>query len=158
MRVDRHGVRIEYDVAGGRATCGAAARLSGQWAIVRHQVPALSDVGFRVIVPDLRGYGRSGKRADVAGYAMSQLVGDVAGVLDQVGMERTHVVGHDWGAGLAGAALAVGLPHRVDHLAVLSVGIRRRSRMPVCRSGRSRGTCCCFSSSVSRIASSPRTG
>ena len=43
------------------------------------------------------------------------------GVLDHLGIERAHVVGHDWGAALAWA-LAAFAPERVDHLAVLSVG------------------------------------
>jgi pimeloyl-ACP methyl ester carboxylesterase len=87
----------------------------------RHQVPALSVAGYQLIVPDLRGYGHSDKPADVESYGLLQLAGDVIGVLDLLGIERAHVVGHDWGAALAWL-LATLQPDRVDHLVALSVG------------------------------------
>src|SRR5580693_323592 len=87
----------------------------------RHQVPVLSVGGFQLIVPDLRGYGHSAKPADVESYGLLQIARDVIGVLDQLGVDRAHVVGHDWGAALSWL-LAVLQPDRVDHLAVLSVG------------------------------------
>ncbi|MEO7371346.1 MAG: alpha/beta fold hydrolase [Ilumatobacteraceae bacterium] len=90
-------------------------------ALWRHQVPALRDAGFRVIAPDLRGFGESSKPEGADQYGLLDLVGDVLGILDSVGVERAHVVGHDWGAALAWA-LAAFVPARVDHLAALSVG------------------------------------
>jgi pimeloyl-ACP methyl ester carboxylesterase len=69
----------------------------------RYQVPVLRDAGYQVIVPDLRGYARSDKPTAVAAYAMRELLGDVAAMLDQLDIERAHVVGHDWGAALAWA-------------------------------------------------------
>ena len=87
----------------------------------RHQVRALADAGFKVIVPDMRGYGASDKPADVAAYNMLFLVADVGAVLDHAGVERAHVVGHDWGAAVAWVLAAVA-PERVDHLVTLSVG------------------------------------
>ena len=87
----------------------------------RHQVPALADAGFQVIVPDLRGYGRSGKPEAVEAYSLLTIGADVTAVLADLGIERAHVVGHDWGAALAWA-LASLAPDKVDHLAVLSVG------------------------------------
>jgi pimeloyl-ACP methyl ester carboxylesterase len=87
----------------------------------RHQVPPLVDGGFRVIVPDMRGFGRSDKPGGVADYGAGRLLADIIGVLDHVGADRVHVVGHDWGAAVAWA-LALFAPQRVDHLVVLSVG------------------------------------
>lgn len=87
----------------------------------RHQVPALVGAGYRVIVPDLRGFGESSKPADVERYGVLDLVGDVLGILDSLEVQRAHVVGHDWGAALAWA-MAAFVPDRVDHLAALSVG------------------------------------
>ncbi len=43
----------------------------------RNQVPALVEAGFKVIVPDMRGYGRSDKPAEASAYTMDLLVGDV---------------------------------------------------------------------------------
>jgi pimeloyl-ACP methyl ester carboxylesterase len=63
-----------------------------------HQVRYL-ERGFRVIAPDLRGFGNSAKPPGVALYKLDRIVGDVVGILQQV-VPRTpvHVVGHDWGA------------------------------------------------------------
>jgi pimeloyl-ACP methyl ester carboxylesterase len=90
-------------------------------AVWRHQVPALVGGGFRVVAPDLRGFGESDRPDSVEEYAIARSVADVLAVLDALGIERTNVVGHDWGAGLAWV-LAAFAPERVDRLAVLSVG------------------------------------
>ena len=115
----------------------------------RHQVPALAPTGYRVIAPDLRGFGGSSRPADVEAYAAPHMVGDVIGVLDELAIERAHLVGHDWGAAIAWmtAALVAG-PGRHAHRAVGRPS-RRRSARPAGRSGRSPGTCCCSSSPAS---------
>ena len=87
----------------------------------RKQVPALVQHGFRAIVPDMRGRGRSGKPEAVSDYRLSSIVRDVAGILDVLRIERAHVVGHDWGAGVAWLVAAL-VPERVDRLVVISVG------------------------------------
>lgn len=87
----------------------------------RHQIPALTGAGYRVIAPDLRGFGKSSRPVGVEHYAMPSLVGDVVGLLDGLGVDRAHVVGHDWGAALAWATAAV-LPQRVRSLTAISVG------------------------------------
>ena len=92
-----------------------------RWQLWRHQIPALVDAGYHVIAPDLRGFGASDRPGDVADYAMPTLIGDVTGLLDELGLERAAVVGHDWGAGLAWS-VAMARPERVSELAVISVG------------------------------------
>ena len=87
----------------------------------RKQVPALVQHGFRAIVPDMRGRGRSGKPEAVSDYRLSSIVRDVAGILDALRIERAHVVGHDWGAGVAWLVAAL-VPERVDRLVAISVG------------------------------------
>src|SRR5579884_922235 len=64
----------------------------------RHQIPVLADAGYRVIVPDLRGFGLSDVPADVEAYAGDVLAADVLALLDDAGAERGVVIGHDWGA------------------------------------------------------------
>ena len=86
----------------------------------RHQIPALVAAGYRVIAPDQRGFGLSDKPEAIEQYRMQTLLADVMGVLNQAGVERAHVVGHDWGAAVAWA-LAAFLPQRVASLAALSV-------------------------------------
>ena len=87
----------------------------------RKQVPALVQQGFRAIVPDMRGRGRSSKPEAVSGYRLSSIVRDVTGILDTLRIERAHVVGHDWGAGVAWLVAALA-PERVDRLVAISVG------------------------------------
>lgn len=121
MRVDVNGVGIEFEVTGEGQPVVLLHGFPDSGRLWRNQVPALADAGFRVVVPDLRGYGASDKPADVDAYAIPFLAGDVLGVLDHLGIERAHVVGHDWGAALAWAIASL-VPDRVDHLVALSVG------------------------------------
>jgi pimeloyl-ACP methyl ester carboxylesterase len=87
----------------------------------RNQVPFLTQHGFRTIAPDMRGFGRSSRPAEVAEYALGKSVGDITGLLDTLGIESAHIVGHDWGAAVAWS-LAMAHPDRVEKLVVLSVG------------------------------------
>jgi pimeloyl-ACP methyl ester carboxylesterase len=90
-------------------------------AMWRHQVAALTGAGFRTIAPDMRGRGRSDRPPEVADYALTKIVGDVTGIMDALGVQRAHVVGHDWGAAVAWL-VAMLAPTRVDHLVAISVG------------------------------------
>ena len=121
MRIDVDGIGIEVEVTGDGRPVVLLHGFPDSGRLWRHQVPALAGAGFRVIVPDLRGYGASDKPDDVGAYAIPFLAADVLGVLDHLGVERAHVVGHDWGAALAWAVAAFA-PERVDHLVALSVG------------------------------------
>jgi len=61
------------------------------------QIPALVDAGFRVVVPMLRGYEPQSQPPD-GDYHLNKMVKDVLGWIDQLGAEKAHLVGHDWGA------------------------------------------------------------
>ena len=84
------------------------------------QIEPLAVAGFRVIVPDQRGYNLSSKPADVAAYALTELVSDVIAIADQLGQEKIFLAGHDWGAAVAWST-ALLHPQRVAKLAVLNV-------------------------------------
>ena len=90
------------------------------WYGWRHQIPALADAGYRVIVPDQRGYNRSDKPSAVDAYTVDALAADVVGLLDAFGYERAPVVGHDWG-GAVTWRLATCHPGRVSRAVVLNV-------------------------------------
>lgn len=123
MRAVNGGVGIHYEVSGAASgtpvVCLHGFPDSGR--LWHNQVAPLADAGFRVIVPDLRGYGDSDKPERVEEYHLVFLAGDVGCVLDQEGVPRAHVVGHDWGAALAWVIAAL-RPDRVDHLVAMSVG------------------------------------
>ena len=75
---------------------------------------------FRVIVPDMPGYGRSTKgvdRRDPFGY----LADHIRGMLDALGIDRTHLVGNSYGGSCA-LRLALDTPHRVDKLVLMGPG------------------------------------
>src|SRR5438552_1595392 len=61
----------------------------------RMQVEALGGAGYRAVAPDQRGYSPRARPADVSDYAISNLVADAIGIIDLLGAERAHVVGHD---------------------------------------------------------------
>jgi pimeloyl-ACP methyl ester carboxylesterase len=121
MHIDVNGVGIEYDVTGEGRPVVLLHGFPDSGRLWRHQVTALAGAGFRVIVPDLRGYGRSDKPADVDAYSLLYIAGDVIAVLDHLGVPQAHVVGHDWGAAVAWGIGSL-IPDRVDHLVALSVG------------------------------------
>jgi pimeloyl-ACP methyl ester carboxylesterase len=82
----------------------------------RDSLPALSRAGFRVLAPDLRGYGDSPKPKGVNAYQASEVVADIAELID----EPAVVVGHDWGAVMAWY-LAMARPELVRKLVILNV-------------------------------------
>lgn len=90
------------------------------WYGWRNQIEPLANAGFRVIVPDQRGYNLSSKPAGTASYALTELVSDVIAIADQLGQQRIFLAGHDWGAAVAWST-ALLHPQRIAKLAVLNV-------------------------------------
>lgn len=90
------------------------------WNAWRYQFPALSEAGYHVVAPDLRGYGQTDQPDNVEVYTLLHLVGDLIGVLDVLGEQRAILVGHDWGAALAWHA-ALLRPDRFPVLICMSV-------------------------------------
>lgn len=87
----------------------------------RNQVPDLVRLGWRVLAPDLRGFGGSDKPVDRGAYAVRAVADDLIEVLDATGTGEVVVVGHDWGA-LTGWSLAGRYRDRVRGLVAISVG------------------------------------
>lgn len=85
----------------------------------RHQLPALAASGYHAVAPDLRGYGESDAPPEVSDYALPNLVGDIVGLLDALGVERAHMVGHDWGGSIAWV-MAARMPERLRSLVILN--------------------------------------
>jgi len=88
------------------------------WFAWRALMPVFA-ARFHVVAPDLPGYGRSDKPADVDGCRMSELVADLQAFVDALGHERCTLVGHDWGGAIAWA-FAIAHPERVERLVILN--------------------------------------
>jgi epoxide hydrolase 4 len=90
------------------------------WYGWRRQIEPLAAAGFRVVVPDQRGYNLSSKPSGVAAYSLPELVSDVIAIADQLGQEKIYLAGHDWGAAVAWST-ALLHPQRIAKLVVLNV-------------------------------------
>ena len=71
------------------------------WYSWRHQIGALADAGYRVVAPDMRGYGGTDAPPDAASYTMLHHVGDMVALVKALGESQAVIVGHDWGAAVA---------------------------------------------------------
>ncbi len=96
------------------------------WYSWRHQMRALAESGYRAAAPDMRGYGDTDKPEAVETYDMHHLMADVTGLVEALGEERCHLVGHDWGAIVAWPT-AVCFPERFRSLITMSVPYIGRS-------------------------------
>jgi pimeloyl-ACP methyl ester carboxylesterase len=80
--------------------CHGFPELAYSW---RHQLPAVAAAGFHAIAPDQRGYADSSAPHSVTDYGLTELTGDMAGMLDALKIDRAIFVGHDWGGFVAWA-------------------------------------------------------
>lgn len=88
------------------------------WYTWRHQIPVFAEF-FKVVAVDLRGYNDSDKPAAVSDYAMPELVKDISELITALGYDRCHLVGHDWGGGIAWC-VAQAHPAQVEKLVILN--------------------------------------
>ena len=127
--ITRNDVELVFDVGGEGPLVVLAhgfPELAFSW---RHQVPALIAAGYRVAVPDQRGYGRSDRPAGIEDYDIAQLTDDLLAVLDSLGEDKAVFVGHDWGAPVVWN-LALLAPQRVAAVVGMSVPFLPRAPMP----------------------------
>lgn len=90
------------------------------WYGWRFQIPALADAGYRVIVPDQRGYNRSEKPTGIDAYTVDTLAADIVGLLDALDYEQAPIVGHDWGAAVLWEML-LRYPDRIERAVPMNV-------------------------------------
>lgn len=114
-----NGLRFHYVEAGTGPLVVLLHGFPEFWYSWRHQIPVLTQAGFRVIAPDLRGYNLTDKPQGVRNYRLELLVADVVGLIDHAGEERAVVVGHDWG-GVIAWELARRSPRHIEKLAILN--------------------------------------
>lgn len=85
----------------------------------RNQIKAVSDAGYCVVAPMMRGYEPSSQPAD-GDYSIETIANDVIAWMDQLGEDKAHLVGHDWGASVAFVAGALA-PHRFYSITAIAV-------------------------------------
>ncbi|TQQ79629.1 alpha/beta fold hydrolase [Halonotius roseus] len=90
------------------------------WYGWHRQIEPLAAAGYRVIVPDQRGYNRSDKPEGVDSYHIEELAADVVSLIDAADRETAAVAGHDWGAAVAWW-LALAHPDRIESLTAVNV-------------------------------------
>ncbi|NKQ10521.1 alpha/beta fold hydrolase [Pseudomonas sp. SST3] len=99
------------------------------WYSWRHQVQALADAGYRVMVPEMRGYGQSSAPNDVASYDLMTVCTDLQAAMDLLEQRSVAVVGHDWGAPVAWH-LALLEPERIKAVGAMAVPYGGRPKKP----------------------------
>ena len=120
--ISTNGIRL-HTIQSGPADGPVVVLLHGfpeYWRGWAKQIDPLVQAGYRVIVPDQRGYNLSDKPVKVQDYRIDQLVKDVVGLFDALGQEKVFLAGHDWGAAVAWET-ALRHPQRVKKLAILNV-------------------------------------
>jgi pimeloyl-ACP methyl ester carboxylesterase len=119
--VDVNGLRMHIVSAGEGPPVVLLHGFPDTHAVWRKQLAPLAQAGFRVIAPDLRGYGKTDAPRDVHAYALEHLRNDVLGLLDALRIDKARLVGHDWGA-IIGWSLCMEAPGRVERFVALSSG------------------------------------
>lgn len=114
-RVVANGVKQHYVDAGSGPPVVLLHGFPETWYAWRHQIPVLGE-HYRLIVPDLRGYGATEKPAD--GYDKRTMANDIVALMDSLGIKSAPIIGHDRGARV-GLRLAKDHPKRVDRFAAL---------------------------------------
>ena len=99
------------------------------WYSWRHQFEPLAAAGYHAVAPDMRGYGKSDKPAEISAYNQVEVMRDVIGLIPALGYETAIIFGHDWGAPTAWGC-ALNYPQQVSAVGALSVPFSPRSPVP----------------------------
>jgi len=98
------------------------------WYSWRHQIRALAEAGFRAIAPDQRGYGDTECPPPIEAYTQKNIVTDIIGMLDALGIDKCVIVGHDWGGATAWNAPMI-YPERIER--VIGINTPFMARPPI---------------------------
>lgn len=119
--VDANGLRFEMLEEGSGDRLALCLHGFPEHAISwRHQMPVLAGMGYRVWAVNQRGYGRTTRPASVSDYALSNLLDDVAALIDVSGASSVVLIGHDWGAMVAWC-FAAGRSRPLEQLVIMNV-------------------------------------
>ncbi|MGA7762083.1 MAG: alpha/beta hydrolase [Candidatus Binataceae bacterium] len=117
--VNTNGIRMHVAEAGEGYPVVMCHGFPELWYSWRHQMRALASAGLRAIAPDQRGYGDTGGPEPIEAYTQREIVADLIGMVDEMGIEKCVVVGHDWGGFVAWNA-ALMAPARIERVIALN--------------------------------------
>lgn len=100
-RIDTNGVTLEVVVAGEGPLVILLHGWPQCWYLWRHQIDPIVNAGYRVAVPNQRGYGGSSAPRETAAYNVRELAADVVGLAQALGYDEFTLIGHDWGCVVA---------------------------------------------------------
>jgi pimeloyl-ACP methyl ester carboxylesterase len=123
--VESNGIKIHIAEAGAGPLVLLCHGFPESWYSWRHQIEALSEAGYHVVAPDMRGYGQTDRPQAIDKYSLLHLVGDMVGLVNAISDQPAVVIGHDWGAPVAWHC-ALFRPDRFRAVAGLSVPFRPR--------------------------------
>ena len=101
QKIDTNGVRLNVAVEGEGPLVILLHGFPQSWYLWRHQIAPLVAAGYRVAVPDQRGFGGSSRPEAVEAYNIRNMAADVVGIAGALGSPQFNLVGHDWGCIIA---------------------------------------------------------
>ena len=99
--IETNGIRLRVREAGSGPLLLLCHGWPESWYSWRHQIPVLAAAGYRVVAPDMRGFGGSDAPPAVEDYTLLHHAADMVGLVEALGERRAIIVGHDWGAPVA---------------------------------------------------------
>jgi len=126
--IETNGIRLNVAEQGDGPVVLLCHGFPESWYSWRHQIGALAAAGFRVVAPDMRGYGKSDAPQAIDQYTLFHLVGDLVGLLDALEVKSAIIVGHDLGARVAWQAAQM-RPDRFRGVVGLSVPFYPRGKV-----------------------------
>ena len=120
QNIETNGVRLRTVVEGQGPLVIMVHGWPQCWYLWRHMIDPVVAAGYRVAVPDMRGFGASSCPPEVREYGIRKLTADVAGIATALGEEHFILIGHDWGCIVAWHA-ALLYPQRCTAVLGLSV-------------------------------------
>ncbi|KAL2652489.1 hypothetical protein R1flu_020617 [Riccia fluitans] len=118
--IKTNGINMHIAEAGSGPTVLLLHGFPDFWYSWRYQIPALAKAGFHAVAPDIRGFDETDAPLEAEEYTAFDIVGDLVGLINALGVEKVFVVGHDWGAEHAWS-LALFRPDKVRAVVTLSV-------------------------------------
>ena len=113
-----NGIRMHYVTMGNGSLIVLLHGFPEFWYSWRYQIPTLSKQ-FKVVAPDMRGYGETEKPVKIDAYKIEKVVKDIVELIHGLGYEKATIAGHDWG-GIIAWSIAMMAPDIVEKLIIMN--------------------------------------